>query len=199
MVDFDRLSQVSHATSFLDVLDHYGIEYQTNGTDRYKILCPFHNDHSPSLIVYTNETHDKDSYCCYVDNNAGDVFHFIRNMEDGDFQQSWSILCMINNIEDSEALPIDNITSLLKVKADDSRPVSLINAELSTLYRRLYYIKKAILPPPILQELVYLIDKNLQDLDNYLDSSPSFIDLQKYRKVELDKIKSLQLKFKEQV
>lgn len=197
MVDFDRLSQISHETSFLDVLDHYGIEYQTAGTDRYKILCPFHDDHTPSLVVYTNSTHEKESYCCYVDNNAGDVFHFIRNMEDGDFQQSWSILCLINNIEDSEALPIDKVSSLLKIKdRNDSRPINLINAELSTLYRRLYYTKKAKLSPQILQELVQQIDRNFQFLDDYLDSSPSYVDLQRYRKIELDKMKQLQLRFK---
>ena len=71
MVDFDLLNDISHKTSMLDVLDYYGIEYQNSSADRCKAVCPFHDDHSPSLIIYINNEHDKESFCCYVDNTAG--------------------------------------------------------------------------------------------------------------------------------
>jgi DNA primase len=192
MVDFDYLRDVSQTTSFLDVLDYYNIDYHNSGTDRYKILCPFHDDHSPSLIIYTNSSHDSESFCCYVDNTAGDIFHFIRQMEGGDFQKAWSILCHINGIEDVEADPIDRVASLLKVKSDDPRPANNINAELSSLYRRIYYSMRAKLSEEELLEFTRKLDGNLKELDAFLDTRPPYVDLQRYRKIELEKMKVLQ-------
>lgn len=37
------------------------------GPDTWKILCPFHDDHDPSLVVYTNS----DTFYCFVCKTSG--------------------------------------------------------------------------------------------------------------------------------
>ena len=70
-------------TSLLKVLDYYGIEYENSSNDRYKALCPFHKDHDPSLVIYTEDV-ERHSYCCYVCNASGDATWFIRQVEKED-------------------------------------------------------------------------------------------------------------------
>lgn len=66
----------------LDILDFYDIEYEDNGNGRYVSLCPFHDDHSPSLYSFTENDSGQDSWCCWVCDDNGDCFRFIQFMEE---------------------------------------------------------------------------------------------------------------------
>lgn len=180
----------------LAVLDYYGVEYHNNGTDRFKCLCPFHDDHSPSLIIYTSSDHTNESFCCYVDNAAGDPFHFIRLMEGGDFNHAWSILAHINGVEDPDASQIDRLDLLFKSKdvSPDRRSINTINYQVSAMYRGLYKSKLS-LPAEKLLELTSLIDDRLKSLDELLSTNPSYVDLHQYYKFELDRLKIIQQSF----
>lgn len=193
MVEFDYLRQVSHSTSMLDVLDYYNIDYHNAGASRFKCVCPFHDDHTPSLIVYTSNDHSDESYCCYVDNNAGDAFHFIRNMEHGDFNQAWSVLCHINGIKDVDALKIDQLDLLFKGNKDqeDKRPTNSINHQISTMYRDLYRQKSSNLAEDRLKELAATIDSRFHELDKFLSNNPPFNYVHNYYKEELQHIKRI--------
>jgi len=63
------------------VLDYYGMDYEDNHHDRFKIVCPFHNDSRPSLNIYTDNDSGQDSWWCPVCNDNGDCFRFIQMME----------------------------------------------------------------------------------------------------------------------
>jgi DNA primase len=198
MVDFDYLRHVSHSTPMQAVLEYYGIEYHNAGTDRYKCVCPFHDDHDPSLIIYTTSDHKDESFCCYVDNNAGDPFLFIRLMEGGDFNQSWAILCHLNGIVDSEASEIDRLDTLLRPsreESSDKRSINTINYQISTMYRNLYKQKLPTLDVSRLKELAIIIDSNYQLLDGLLSKNPSYAELHQHYKRELDRLKQLQQSF----
>lgn len=77
----------------LNVLDHYEIEYQEMQSDRYKGLCPFHDDRDPSLYVYFNDNGIW-SFSCYVCSLAGDSFEFIRHKEEN-FSSALEVLKML--------------------------------------------------------------------------------------------------------
>lgn len=193
MVDFDHLNHISHTTSILDVLDHYEIHYSHSTPDRAKALCPFHNDHDPSLIVYTRPDNTDESYYCYACNAGGDPFQFIRDME-GDFNQAWGILCLIRGIDDPEA-NADKLGSLLRPRreVEDRRSITAINSQLSVMYRQTYY-KMA--TDSNREQLTKDIDKRLQNLDQYLGQDPSYADVHQYFKHELARLKQLQLHYK---
>lgn len=199
MVDFARLKEISHSTSMLDVLDYYGIDYINNGTDRYKCVCPFHDDHDPSMVIYTNNEHRSESFCCYVDNIAGDSFHFIRSMEGGDFKQAWRVLCHVNQITDEEAGEINLIDSMLReagTHKEEKRSTNLVNYQISRMYYKLYEDVRNILDENRLKELDSKIQERLQALDDYLETSPSYAEVHQYMKMEINKIKEIQKQFK---
>lgn len=62
------------------VLDYYGLDYDDNHHDRFKIVCPFHNDSRPSLNIYTDNDSGQDSWWCPVCSDNGDCFRFIQMM-----------------------------------------------------------------------------------------------------------------------
>jgi len=50
----------------------------------YAAVCPFHNDHDPSLYIST----DKQIYKCFVCNAGGNVFTFVQNYEKVSFPEA---------------------------------------------------------------------------------------------------------------
>jgi DNA primase len=186
MVDFDILNQISHSTSMLSVLDYYQIKYHRSGNNRYRAVCPFHDDHSPSLVIYTSGTQQNESYCCYVDNMAGDVFHFIRGMEK-DFKQAWSVLCHINNISDTDADKIDDLEIALnnKQQFEQARSINTINYQISQMYYQLSQKLQA-------ESVNEKIDCRYKQLDLFLTTQPSYSEVRLYYKAELEIYKQIQ-------
>lgn len=58
-------------------------------------LCPFHDDHSPSMRVYA----DRQSYRCWVCNAGGDCFEFVKEREKVGFREALEILAKRANIK----------------------------------------------------------------------------------------------------
>ena len=56
------------------ILFYYGIPIDG---DKYKIICPFHEDKNPSMIVDLSNNF----YYCFGCNASGDAFNFFKNME----------------------------------------------------------------------------------------------------------------------
>jgi hypothetical protein len=46
----DRVKQVKEANDIVSVIEGY-LELRPAGGARFKALCPFHDDHNPSLVV----------------------------------------------------------------------------------------------------------------------------------------------------
>ncbi len=87
-----------------------------NGGREYAGLCPFHDDHDPSMRVYP----DRQTYKCWVCNEGGDVFSWIQKREAVGFREALEILARRANIEipklnGREAGPADNKAALFEV------------------------------------------------------------------------------------
>jgi len=54
------------------------------GAGKFKAICPFHDDTSPSLTIDSK----KGLYKCFVDGKSGDVFQFIRDVENVSFTEA---------------------------------------------------------------------------------------------------------------
>jgi DNA primase len=55
---------------------------------KFKALCPWHDDHNPSLEVNP----DRQSYKCWVCGAGGDIFDFVKNIERVDFPEALRML-----------------------------------------------------------------------------------------------------------
>ena len=62
-----------------DIISHY-IETIKKGNN-YVAVCPFHDDHDPSLHISA----DKQIFKCFVCDTAGDVFSFVQKYENIDY------------------------------------------------------------------------------------------------------------------
>lgn len=188
MIDFDHLNHLSHTTSILDVLDHYGITYTESSMERFKALCPFHNDHDPSLILYVHQNHIDESYYCYACNAGGDIFQFIRDME-GDFNQACHVLLLIRKLE-SDQIPLEKINSLLRSQqaVKEKRSIAAINSQFSIMYRDLYQLAES---PEEKSKLDSIINKRFYEFDLYLSQNPSYANVHQYFKQELLTLKKI--------
>jgi DNA primase len=83
----DRVKQVKEANDIVAVIEGY-LELRPAGGARFKGLCPFHDDHNPSLIV----DQQWQNYKCWSCNKYGDVITFVQEHERVSFAEALEIL-----------------------------------------------------------------------------------------------------------
>ena len=78
----DVINDIRNSASITDVIGHY-IPLMKKGKS-FTALCPFHDDHDPSLSI----SEDKQIYKCFVCGNGGNVFTFVQNYKKISFPES---------------------------------------------------------------------------------------------------------------
>ena len=78
----DVINDIRNSANIVDVIGHY-IPLVKKGKS-FSALCPFHDDHDPSLSI----SEDKQIYKCFVCGNGGNVFTFIQNYKKISFPES---------------------------------------------------------------------------------------------------------------
>ncbi|MBP3398842.1 MAG: DNA primase, partial [Erysipelotrichaceae bacterium] len=78
----ETINDIRRHADIVDVISHY-IPIQRKGR-AVKAVCPFHDDHDPSLSI----AEDKQSYKCFVCSAGGNVFGFVQNYEKIGFVES---------------------------------------------------------------------------------------------------------------
>ena len=61
-----------------DLLQARGVPVRPNGRGGGTALCPFHDDHRPSLSIYRSRRDDTERFRCWSCGSRGDVFDFGR-------------------------------------------------------------------------------------------------------------------------
>lgn len=89
----EEINHIQSVTSIVDVIGSY-ITLEKKGKN-YFGLCPFHDDHSPSMSV----SDDKKIYTCFVCGNTGNVFQFVQNYENVSFLEAVKIVAEKNGID----------------------------------------------------------------------------------------------------
>ncbi len=82
----ELIDELRNKLDIVDVISSY-IPLTKKGRN-YFGLCPFHDDHSPSLSV----SREKQIYKCFVCGESGNVFNFVMNYEHVSFKEAVSIL-----------------------------------------------------------------------------------------------------------
>lgn len=92
-VPVDIKEQVRQATDILELVGRYR-ELHREGRN-WKVLCPWHDDHRPSLTINP----ERQSYKCWVCNEGGDVFSWVMKMEGVGFPEALRMLAERAGIE----------------------------------------------------------------------------------------------------
>lgn len=87
----ELINEIRRNANIVDVISHY-IQVSKNGKS-FKAVCPFHNDHDPSLSI----SEDKQIFKCFVCNTSGNVFSFVSKYENIGFVESVKKVAEITN------------------------------------------------------------------------------------------------------
>lgn len=100
------IEEVRQKADIAEVIGSY-LPLVKKGRNFYAV-CPFHDDHDPSMTIST----DKQIYKCFVCGNGGNVFTFVQNYENVSFPQAVkkvSEICHLNiDIDVGNSEPVVN-------------------------------------------------------------------------------------------
>lgn len=106
MITNDEINAIRSKANIVDVIGSY-IPLTQRGKN-YLCVCPFHDDHSPSMSV----SEEKQIYKCFSCGNTGNVFTFVENYENVPFLESVAIVAEKCGIKVDKK----NLTSNIKPK-----------------------------------------------------------------------------------
>ena len=90
LFDQEEISALRRQLNIVEVIRGY-IPLEQKGKNYFGV-CPFHEDHAPSMSV----SEDKQIYKCFSCGAAGNVFTFVQNYENITFVEAVNLLA--NNI-----------------------------------------------------------------------------------------------------
>ena len=82
----EEINAIRSNSNIVEIIGSY-IPVTQKGKD-YKCVCPFHDDHSPSMSISVS----KQIYKCFSCGAAGNVFTFVQNYENVSFIEAVKIV-----------------------------------------------------------------------------------------------------------
>ena len=82
LISDEEITAVRNRADIVEVIGHY-LPVNKKGKS-YVALCPFHDDHSPSMSI----SPDRQIYKCFVCGAGGNVFTFVQNFEKVSFPEA---------------------------------------------------------------------------------------------------------------
>ncbi len=107
----EDIKAIRQQADIVDVMSHY-ITLEKQGKN-YKAICPFHDDHDPSLSIST----DKQIFKCFVCNTGGNVFTFVQKIENISFLEA------VCKVAEWIHYPLHLDTSKFQPKVDENQPL----------------------------------------------------------------------------
>ena len=98
-IDDETIRQIKASISTAKLAEEAGISLVSEG-GHYKIRCPFHEEETPSCVVYDDDR----GFYCYGCEAGGDVIKFIMLLDQCDFQEA----CLELAKQLGKTFPMDN-------------------------------------------------------------------------------------------
>ena len=95
MIQEDKISEIRRAVNIVDIISEY-IPIEQKGRN-YFAVCPFHDDHNPSMSI----SPEKQIYTCFVCGAHGNVFNFIMDYDNVSFYEA------LKKVADRVGIPLD--------------------------------------------------------------------------------------------
>ena len=102
----ELLKDIKAHADIVFVISNY-IEVTKKGRN-YMAMCPFHDDHNPSLHIDVN----KQTFMCYVCKTGGDVFTFVEKYKKISFVEAVKEVAKITNFNDPRLLEETPVTKV---------------------------------------------------------------------------------------
>ena len=83
----DTAAEIKNTTDIVEIVGNY-IELKPAGHARFKALCPFHREKTPSFHV----SRDKQSFFCFGCEKGGDVYTFLQEIDGITFREALQLL-----------------------------------------------------------------------------------------------------------
>ncbi|MBQ0022726.1 MAG: DNA primase [Prevotellaceae bacterium] len=94
MIDNQDIERLKSRIRIEDVISKMGFSLTRKGTRHY-CLCPFHEDHNPSLIIDTK----KNTFYCPVCHTGGDAIRFVMKVEGKSYVEALRYIAGIYGME----------------------------------------------------------------------------------------------------
>ena len=85
-VSEEKINEIRRSVNIVDIISEY-IPIEQRGRNYFSI-CPFHDDHNPSMSI----SPEKQIYTCFVCGAHGNVFNFIMDYENVSFFEALKIV-----------------------------------------------------------------------------------------------------------
>ena len=93
--DADFIKEVKQRADIVDVISYYLPSVQKKGKG-YVAVCPFHDDHDPSMQI----SKEKQTFHCFVCQSGGDVIEFVKKYDKCSFDEAVRKVCEIIGFDD---------------------------------------------------------------------------------------------------
>ena len=94
-IDFDLVKEIKQRADIVDVISYYCSSVQKKGKG-YVAVCPFHDDHDPSMQI----SKERQTFHCFVCQTGGDVFTFVQKYDKCSFEEAVRKVCDIIGFDD---------------------------------------------------------------------------------------------------
>lgn len=108
----DKINEIRKSVDIVDIISEY-IPVEKKGKNYFSI-CPFHDDHNPSLSI----SPEKQIYTCFVCGAHGNVFNFIMEYDNISFYDA------LKKVAEKVGIQLDN----KYIKNDDKKSDNVINS-----------------------------------------------------------------------
>lgn len=145
-MDDSLKNDILRHADILAVVSSYGIQCQKKGKS-YVALCPFHDDHNPSMNVNL----ERGTFMCWSCHTGGDAITFVRKMENLGYLEALRKVAEIAGIQDPR------LSSLIPERKEDPEITSLRK----TIEDLLAYYRYAITTPEGERAGAYLLSRGI--------------------------------------
>lgn len=98
----EKINEIRNRADIVEILGQY-VQLHRSGR-AYKCVCPFHDDHSPSM----NISQDKQIYKCFACGEGGNVFTFVRKIENISFLEAVYKVAQMTGVEIEQSLVLSS-------------------------------------------------------------------------------------------
>ena len=107
---YELMDEIKAQVSIVDMIDELKIVKRRSGGNRYVIICPFHDEKTPSCMVYA----DEDKFHCFGCGAHGDLIDFYQLYNDIEFDEAIMRLCDRLNIQIMDAEQVEKVDETIE-------------------------------------------------------------------------------------
>ena len=130
-IEQEEIDALRNQADIVNVISHY-IPVQRSGKG-YKAICPFHNDHDPSMSI----SPERQIYKCFVCGNGGNVFTFVQNFEKVSFVEA------VEKVAELTGFHLSSKPAVSKVEVDPHKK-ALYNVLNETINYTMYQLDTSV-------------------------------------------------------